>query len=732
MKQSSQFVRVAVLLLLPILLGDIVTAQTTRKPAPVKAGWSGVITFRKTLEANFSSDDRIAGRVNEQDRIKHVKTRRYVYRSSIIVNDSAGTGRPATIARVGLTDSETTKSIQTETTNCHSWEPDRVIKAESTDRKVTIGSGNGAADSFSLSVNAMQFRLSFSLPAIQGRYRHETNATYSNLCPDSTRKPSTSSNTNDVRIERGGTEIEGEIDPKNPDVIEGTKTWNDGAKNGFTYSVTWRLRRKPQPLMITDVRFSEPVYPSPNEWRDIDEGGRSVDGNQVKVIATIANFGSTDKTATVSFKELIENSTLPNGPVSAVVPANGQKEVELVWDTSGFSWYQSGADVNSAMDRKIEVSIPDDSMQKEIKIIPKPVVVVWGFWQSKESVERFFDYFKVINPKWNVWASHNDIRKVSTDNADTVDKDVREIQKDTNAWHVDLVAFTNGGLVARVYVNSKMPTQFDGKPTATHLIMLGVPNLGTPCAVGLYGLSFKINTQNLDAVAELSPDAMKRFNLLVNNTNGTRFATLGIDSRTSTCQDDAHGDGFSPFASAIWRAKVNYLSRANVSSRNILGEVSHFRQLYKWLAIPPKGDHTPDPDTLAGNFSDEYLKDPTESRIGARNYGAMFGGPLADDVEVKPGFAKVVRIDARGTVDLELPVTTGSRLAMNLLASPGVSATLLNPSGQVVGSNLAGSPESGEVFRTIKIAGPVASGKWRVRLESRETAATEVALTVFF
>lgn len=620
MKQSFLLVRIAALSLLLISLGDIVTAQPAHKATPPpKAGWSGVITYRKTLERNFSSDEKLFGRISEQERIKHTITRRYTYQGTIVVNDTAGTGRPVTRARMDLTDSESTKDVQTELTNCHSWEAERLIKAESTDRKVTVGSGSGAADSLSMSVVGNTFRLGFTLPQMQGRYTHDTGATYSNLCPDSTRKPSASSDSTDVRIERGGTDVEAEIDPKNPDVLQGTKTWNDGAKDGFTYTVTWRLRRKPLPLMITDIRFSEPVYPSPNEWRDIRDGGRSVDGNQVKIIATIANLGATDKTASVNFKELVENSTLPNGPVSAVVPANGEKEVELIWDTSGYSWNQTGAEVTPATERKVEVTIPDDSMQKDIKIIPKPVVLLWGFWQSAESMNRFHDYFKAVSPKWNVWASQNDVRKISTDNADRVDQDIREIQKGTNSWHVDLVSFQNGGLVGRVYVNSKMPTQFDGKPTATHLVMVGVPNLGTPCAVGVYGLSFRINTLNLDAVGELSPDSMKRFNLLVNNTNGTRFATLGVDSRTSTCQDDdAHGDGMAPVASAIWRAKVNYVSHANVWVRDVPGEVSHFRQVYKWLAIPPKGDHSPDPNTLAGNFSDEYLMDPMRGISGRR------------------------------------------------------------------------------------------------------------------
>ena len=605
-----------------------VASQTSKAAAPVKAGWSGIISYRKTLAVDFSSDEQLFGRINKSERIKHNNTRRYSYEGRLVVNDFAGTGRAVTSAQVNFKDSESQKVTQTELTNCHSWESDRLIKAESTDRKTTVGLGSGEAYSYSLSVYADKFRLGFTLPEIQGTYTHDTSSTYSNLCPNSTRQPSASTNTNEAKIERGGADIEGEVDPKNLDVLEGSKSWSNGAttsSKGFTYTVTWKLRRKPQPLIITDLRFSQPVYPSPNDWREIGKSDRVADGNQVKIIATIANLGSTEKTATVNFKELKENTTLPNGPVTATIPANSQKDVELIWDTSGYAWKQSGAEVSPEINRQIEVTIPEDSMQKDLTVVPKPVVLLWGFWVSADAMTKFRDYFRAVSDKWGVWAARNDWSKVSTDNADIVDHDIREIQKGENAWHVDLVAVQNGGLAGRVYVNSKMPTQFDGRPTATHLIMIGTPNLGTPCAVGVYGLSFKINTLNMDAVAELSPESMKRFNLLVNNTNGTKFAALAVDSNESTCDEDEHGDGFSPVKSSIWRTKVNFVSRVSVNTRDYMGEVSHFRQVYKWLAVPPKGDHQPDPTTLANYFTDKGLTKPAIADIRkTRSYESIF------------------------------------------------------------------------------------------------------------
>lgn len=733
---------IAVWLLTSIGAGALVAqtkggAQTAKKVSPaVKSGWSGVITYRKTLEDNFTSDEKVFGRVDERERVKHVQTRNYRYEGRLVVNDLDGDGRALTSAKVSLKDALYHKVTQNEYTNCHSWSPEQMITAESTDRKLTEGEGAGEAVSYSLSVNGDTLRLGFSLPEFQARYTHSENSTYSGLCPDSTRKPSSRTDNSDARIPSGGASIEAKIDPQNPDVLEGSKTWSDGAttsSKGFTYIVTWKLRRKPQPLMITDIRFYQPIYPSPNDWQEIPDSAFAVDGNQVKVVATIANLGATDKTTTVNFKELKENVDFDSS-VEATVPANGQTDVAVIWDTSGYAWRQSGADVVPETARQVEARIPDDAMQKDLTVKPKPVIIVWGFWQSADSINKFHDYIKVASDKWHWSDGMTDVRKVSIDNAEPLDDTIRKMQKRMNAWHVDLVAFQNGGLTARVYVNSKMPTQFDGRPTATHLVMVGVPNMGTPCAEGLYGLSFKMNTFNLDAVAELAPGSMKRFNLLVNNTNGTKFAAIAVDTRKYTCLEETSGDGFIPTKSALWRVKNRYVSTVNTNPRNTMGEVTHFRQIYKWLAVPPKGNHEPDPSTLGARFADEYRLDSEGDYFAkTRRYGAMFTAAetSGDTDEPRPDFAKVLQLAGGKTTEIEIPIRNGSTFALNLFASPDVSATLIDDKGEIVGTNLADSPEAADIFRTITVKKQLQTGKWKLRLENRAAKETEIAVTAF-
>ncbi|MBK6586812.1 MAG: hypothetical protein IPG22_00615 [Acidobacteria bacterium] len=54
-----------------------------------------------------------------------------------------------------------------------------------------------------------------------------------------------------------------------------------------------------------------------------------------------------------------------------------------------------------------------------------------------------------------------------------IDETVKNLQKAENAWHVDMVAHSTGGLMARYYVHGSMPRVFDGKPTVTQLVMVG-------------------------------------------------------------------------------------------------------------------------------------------------------------------------------------------------------------------------------------------------------------------
>ena len=91
--------------------------------------------------------------------------------------------------------------------------------------------------------------------------------------------------------------------------------------------MTWNLRRCGGALMITDVKFMEPLYPSPSTWIEVKDNGHTIDGNLVKVVATVVNTSGQTKSGYINFKELKENTDLPEGKIQiAMQPGRGTRD----------------------------------------------------------------------------------------------------------------------------------------------------------------------------------------------------------------------------------------------------------------------------------------------------------------------------------------------------------------------------------------------------------------------
>lgn len=707
------------------------------------AGWSGVITFTKTREDIFSSDEPAFGTLDKQnERVKHFNNENFIYTGKLLVNDGQATGQPLTTAKVEYTDSVSHKGAVTQWTRCHSHENDRLVRQDDSDLKITTGEGQGEAKSYDLSVYYEQnkYRFSFTLPDADGTYSREENVTYSNLCV--AKEPYRRTDNSATKMPGAGAQIEATLDPENPDVLKGSKTWTDGSAEikGFTYTVAWNLKRKPMPLMITNVKFYQPLFPSPNSWNEIKENGHTIDGNQVKIVATIANLSGETKSANVQFKELKENVVLPEGAKSETFQPHEEKEIELLWDTNGYAWKEANVWNQPEIHRLIQVRIPDDVMSKDIEVDPKPVVVIPGLWSNAEAVGKFMGFFKSLpTTEWAIDLACVYVGKTAAENAPVVEKTVKDLQKKENAWHVDLVGHSTGGLIGRSYVNSLMPTQFDGKPTAAHLVMIGTPNMGTPCAGGVENIITRIFNRNADSLREVMIKNMRVFNQTITETNGTKFSVLVGNAYAPVCQLDAPGDGITPNRSAIWTIKTWKFSTARTRHEEMPGDQSNFLQIINWLAVSPKGEK-PDGNTNGSieNFSNDFYAGMREENFGKfRNYGALYH-PISDENlnannndDAEPNFSTGVKLAPMNTTEIEIPVTSGSKLSIVFLAPPNVSATLIDDKGEITGQNTAGTPESVAAFRTITVKNPFQKGSWKLKLESREQTESEIAVAAF-
>ena len=495
-------------------------------------------------------------------------------------------------------------------------------------------------------------------------------------------------------------------------------------------TISWKLRRCGSPLMITEVELFQPIHPSYNNWTKIQN--YTIDGNFVKVVAKIANLSGETKTTPIEFRELKENALLPEGKTSISIEPNEEREIDYMWDTSGYAWKESGELNQPEINRQIEVKITNDSKTENVEVRPKPVIIIPGLWTDKYSFSEFMSYFE--NQKsahWKVDYARVVTSKSAAENAAEVEKRIKEVQEHTNAWHVDLVGHSTGGLTGRVYINNLMGQLADGKPTVTNFVMVGTPNKGTPCSIGVDTIVSRFFNRSGEAYREITYKNMQEFNRKITARKGTKFYGLVGHGYNKTCQLNTPGDGIVPAGSALWLIKNFKYTPATSTHEFMLGETPNMKVIHQWLAISPKGNHLPDVEDYTGSVNDETFEQISAKQ---RNYGAMFyqtNIQTTDDEDIEPTFGTGVKLKPNQTTEIEIPVIDGKRMAINILAPKNVSATLTDANGAIVGKNLAGTPEANQTFRLIGVDKPFQKGTWKLKLESRETEESEVAIVVF-
>ena len=583
--------------------GRAPATQTTagRPPAKCDGGWSGTVTFTKTLDEGGSSDD--PGR-NPKDRTIQQWTHEVEYNGRMIVD--GGGQFPVAFGKVSYRDVRRQHGIQKQWGQCGAWSPEHYFITDAKTDEAEQGGGSGKGD-FSILVDEAggTYSFAFSFPEVPGEQTLDSHTTRTGFCQPQNNLPSDESdkNTTSIRGERGKVSNQ-KLDPRSPNVLSGSVTLDPNVgqspkavKEPLT-TISWNLRRCSPPLVIADLKFYQRVYPSPTTWVDIGDGGHTVDGNDVKVVATIVNLSGERRSAAVNFKDLTGNKDLPEGNVTADFAPHEEKQVEYVWDTSGYAWQESAPHNYAVNTRNIQVTIPEDRRAAQIAVHPKPVVIIPGVWSKPEKIARLAGYFNDQNVPWAHVVAPVYVARKADDNAPVIDKTVRLLQQKENAWHVDLVAHSTGGLAARAYVNSLMPTQYDNRPTAAHLVMLGTPNLGTPCASGVENLVTKIVDRNPEAFAEISHTNIRAFNERVTKRRGTKFMAVVTNTISPTCQLDEGGDGVVPYISAIYTSKTYVIT--NVPHEDLGGDEGVFVQLRKWLALPPSADFAPDVSAATG------------------------------------------------------------------------------------------------------------------------------------
>jgi hypothetical protein len=132
------------------------------------------------------------------------------------------------------------KDNWTTTTDCFP-DPPRTAGQNSSSLIREIGKLSGAEGDGMMNINGARFRLTFLIPEIQATRTHHTVVKPFGWCMMDQNPPSDTTHESELSFSSEGVEIEDTVDPKNPNLIAGSKTFTDELGNEVT--IRWSLRK---------------------------------------------------------------------------------------------------------------------------------------------------------------------------------------------------------------------------------------------------------------------------------------------------------------------------------------------------------------------------------------------------------------------------------------------------------------------------------------------------------
>lgn len=597
-----------------------------KKPAQPKAAscagaWTGNFTYTRSQDLSNSNTVK---RVSNRGEDKKTFEMKFRYKASVaVLEDRERPGSNTGKASIESSLTSTDKTTAREENSCDKGKTWRVMSGEFMTKSETRGQASYQPASVSVGVNSDgSYGVSVGLPQIQGMASGSQTGSYSGQC---TTKPGY-----DQSMPQTPTTLQGfsmttdgshRVDPKDPNTVSGSFS---RTAEGMTETITWNLKRCGAPLRITDIQFEDMKYPTWNDWQEISEQRGTIDGNFVKIKAKILNESGDEKYANLRFKETYKgdkwDGARPDAPLedavrSVRIGANSEETVEMIWDSSGYAWFDDG---RPRLLQRIKAELEEngkkiDERTENLKVAPKPVVLVhglwsnwraWEAWQNLLTISHSYDWkaFPVgEKPEKGVMNTGSEFMSREptasiADNARQVESYVQYAQQDRNAWRVDLVAHSMGGLISRYYIDQIMENyRDDPRPRVAHLVMLGTPNMGSPCA-DVMDLTFEILGKRVEAVRQLRTDYIEGFNRVHTQRKGVKFSSLAGNPLPMTCKWEGEGDGVVTVKSAHWMIKDTGIS--NSIHTDLTGTKDYSDFVKPRLAIGPKGNHMPEaPDS---------------------------------------------------------------------------------------------------------------------------------------
>ncbi len=289
-------------------------------------------------------------------------------------------------------------------------------------------------------------------------------------------------------------------------------------------------------------------------WKKLTRADIVVDGNRLRITATIANHGTESQAMNVRFTDVETGQELPGSRQGEALNPGQSKDVVYEWDTDGAAWHAGRPVTVRPVRVRLDVGrTVFDARTRVVQVQPRPVVAVHGLNATADTWSRYRDILRAAHRNWLFLAVGDGIATSEAmdtgslsapfavpntiqENAEIVGRYVQAVREIYNAPQVDLLGHSMGGLIARQYVDSIVSS-----PASVHsLVMLGTPNEGSSCA----------DLFPLPETYELRRDSVALFNGRVTNRHGVPMSVVAGDPLDYTCAEPAQGDGVVSVASA--------------------------------------------------------------------------------------------------------------------------------------------------------------------------------------
>ena len=719
-----------------------VATAVSAAAARCTGGWTGSVQYtRSQSNSDTKTETRVSGNGTETTNWSMT----YDYAAQVAVRATPDPDVSMGRANINLSSISTeSKSAQDRYICPHERTP-RSMSGSFVTQSRTRASGSGLDTDVDISLDSDgTYTVGVLLPEIKGTVSGSNSSSFSGQC---TPKQGVSDSIADMPTTIGGVRFassgEHRVNPSTPDKLAGS---HSVSAHGVTETLRWSLSRCGGALRLVDVKFEHMRFPNWGEWAEINETTGTVDGNLVQMTAIVANDSPEEKMATVKFRDTYKgdksDGTRPDGlleELTVTVPAGEEREVTFEWDSSGYAWYDDG---RPRMTQRIKAEVVEsgkkvDETTRNLKVAPKPVVLVHGLWSNWKAWETWQNILTTGHSyDWKAFpvGEKPEHGKMSTgefvtnlgptntiaENASELRSYINYAQKDRNAWHIDIVAHSMGGLISRRYIHAVMPVYPDGKPQVSHLVMLGTPNMGSRCA-DLISVPLEATDRTMNAMRELRPSVVAQFNAEHVNRKGVEFSILAGNTLPAVCYMYDRNDGVVTVPSAHWA--IEDKAQQDVLHTN--------------MATPAIFSSFVKPRIALGPGKQKKAASSETGRLGrgggspARRLMIMgVEGPSASDT-AEPDFSTIVKLAPGQTANVPIPVDEVANFGMTFVAAGTVSATLIDDKGAVAGTNRAGTPEAGQFFRSFFIDRPVTKGSWTLKLENTGDTEREVVLSTW-